>query len=223
MESTTSAPVTRSGSARRSRTPSSDPASPRTRRSSTCRPSPRFGYADGPAPQMGCVSPEGRTRVGRATKHLLVPGPAGLHGVSLLGGLASRSTSTCRRGLRRTRRVVHEGRRQGSLAPYGYTVVDGGPPPNPRKSADGYTLTPQQGPYQPVRPPFLRVGRSPGGCPNPSHGRLNRPILSAVPVGRPVPASGAEARPAPGLCGRHTAGGSASPLAISAATLRRGG
>ena len=36
--------------------------------------------------------------------------------------------------------VVNEGRHQGGRAPYGYTVVDGGPHPNPRKAAEGYRL-----------------------------------------------------------------------------------
>ena len=36
--------------------------------------------------------------------------------------------------------VVNEGRHQGARAPYGYTVVDGGPHPNPRKDAEGYRL-----------------------------------------------------------------------------------
>ena len=36
--------------------------------------------------------------------------------------------------------VVNEGRHQGGRAPYGYTVVDGGPHPNPRKAAEGHRL-----------------------------------------------------------------------------------
>ncbi|HEY4457319.1 MAG TPA: recombinase family protein [Pseudonocardiaceae bacterium] len=36
--------------------------------------------------------------------------------------------------------VVNEGRHQGGRAPYGYVVVDGGPHPNPRKTAEGYRL-----------------------------------------------------------------------------------
>lgn len=36
--------------------------------------------------------------------------------------------------------VLNEGRYQGGRAPYGYSVVDGGPYPNPRKSAEGFRL-----------------------------------------------------------------------------------
>src|SRR3979490_3333621 len=36
--------------------------------------------------------------------------------------------------------VVDEGRHQGGRAPYGYVVADGGPHPNPRKTAEGFRL-----------------------------------------------------------------------------------
>jgi Recombinase len=36
--------------------------------------------------------------------------------------------------------VLNEGRHQGGRAPFGYTVVDGGCHPNPRKSAERYRL-----------------------------------------------------------------------------------
>jgi len=36
--------------------------------------------------------------------------------------------------------VVNEGRHQGGRAPYGYSVVDAGPHPNPRKAAEGFRL-----------------------------------------------------------------------------------
>ncbi|MER7010346.1 recombinase family protein [Saccharopolyspora sp. NPDC000359] len=36
--------------------------------------------------------------------------------------------------------VLNEGRHQGGRAPYGYTTVDGGAHPNPRKAAEGYRL-----------------------------------------------------------------------------------
>ena len=62
--------------------------------------------------------------------------------MSVLGGMSESERQHVQARVRAAMdaQVVNEGRHQGGRAPYGYTVVDGGPHPNPRKAAEGYRL-----------------------------------------------------------------------------------
>ena len=62
--------------------------------------------------------------------------------MSVLGGMSESERQHVQARVRAAMdtQVVNEGRHQGGRAPYGYIVVDGGPHPNPRKSAEGYRL-----------------------------------------------------------------------------------
>ncbi|MFD5823885.1 recombinase family protein [Lentzea sp. NPDC060358] len=62
--------------------------------------------------------------------------------MSVLGGMSESERQHVQARVRAAMdaQVVNEGRHQGGRAPYGYVVVDGGPHPNPRKSAEGYRL-----------------------------------------------------------------------------------
>ncbi|HZS22596.1 MAG TPA: recombinase family protein, partial [Pseudonocardiaceae bacterium] len=62
--------------------------------------------------------------------------------MSVLGGMSESERQHVQARVRAAMdsQVVNEGRHQGGRAPYGYAVVDGGPHPNPRKSAEGYRL-----------------------------------------------------------------------------------
>jgi DNA invertase Pin-like site-specific DNA recombinase len=62
--------------------------------------------------------------------------------MSVLGGMSESERQHVQARVRAAMdaQVVNEGRHQGGRAPYGYTVVDGGPHPNPRKAAEGHRL-----------------------------------------------------------------------------------
>jgi DNA invertase Pin-like site-specific DNA recombinase len=62
--------------------------------------------------------------------------------MSVLGGMSESERQHVQARVRAAMdaQVLNEGRHQGGRAPYGYVVVDGGPHPNPRKSAEGYRL-----------------------------------------------------------------------------------
>ncbi|MDQ2789218.1 MAG: recombinase family protein, partial [Actinomycetota bacterium] len=62
--------------------------------------------------------------------------------MSVLGGMSESERQHVQARVRAAMdaQVVNEGRHQGGRAPYGYTVIDGGPHPNPRKAAEGYRL-----------------------------------------------------------------------------------
>lgn len=62
--------------------------------------------------------------------------------MSVLGGMSESERQHVQARVRAAMdaQVLNEGRHQGGPAPYGYTVVDSGPHPNPRKSAEGYRL-----------------------------------------------------------------------------------
>jgi hypothetical protein len=62
--------------------------------------------------------------------------------MSVLGGMSESERQHVQARVRAAMdaQVLNEGRHQGGRAPYGYMVVDGGPHPNPRKSAEGYRL-----------------------------------------------------------------------------------
>jgi len=62
--------------------------------------------------------------------------------MSVLGGMSESERQHVQARVRAAMdaQVVNEGRHQGGRAPYGYTVVDGGQHPNPRKAAEGYRL-----------------------------------------------------------------------------------
>jgi DNA invertase Pin-like site-specific DNA recombinase len=62
--------------------------------------------------------------------------------MSVLGGMSESERQHVQARVRAAMdaQVINEGRHQGGRAPYGYTVVDGGPHPNPRKAAEGYRL-----------------------------------------------------------------------------------
>lgn len=62
--------------------------------------------------------------------------------MSLLGGMSESERQHVQARVRSAMdvQVVNEGRHQGGRPPYGYRVVDAGPHPNPRKSAEGYRL-----------------------------------------------------------------------------------
>ena len=62
--------------------------------------------------------------------------------MSVLGGMSESERQHVQARVRAAMdaQVVNEGRHQGGRAPYGYVVVDAGPHPNPRKSAEGYRL-----------------------------------------------------------------------------------
>ncbi|WP_436498177.1 recombinase family protein [Actinokineospora sp. HUAS TT18] len=62
--------------------------------------------------------------------------------MSVLGGMSESERQHVQARVRAAMdaQVVNEGRHQGGRAPYGYVVADGGPHPNPRKSAEGYRL-----------------------------------------------------------------------------------
>src|SRR5690349_3374425 len=62
--------------------------------------------------------------------------------MSVLGGMSESERQHVQARVRAAMdaQVVNEGRYQGGRAPYGYTVVDAGPHPNPRKAAEGYRL-----------------------------------------------------------------------------------
>jgi DNA invertase Pin-like site-specific DNA recombinase len=57
--------------------------------------------------------------------------------MSVLGGMSESEQQHVQARVRAAMdaQVVNEGRHQGGRAPYGYTVVDGGAHPNPRKAA----------------------------------------------------------------------------------------
>jgi DNA invertase Pin-like site-specific DNA recombinase len=58
--------------------------------------------------------------------------------MSVLGGMSECERQHVQARVRAAMdaQVVNEGRHQGGRAPYGYSVVDGGPHPNPRKAAE---------------------------------------------------------------------------------------
>jgi DNA invertase Pin-like site-specific DNA recombinase len=62
--------------------------------------------------------------------------------MSVLGGMSESERQHVQARVRAAMdaQVVNEGRHQGGRAPYGYTVIDAGPHPNPRKAAEGYRL-----------------------------------------------------------------------------------
>ncbi|MCE7003260.1 recombinase family protein [Kibdelosporangium philippinense] len=62
--------------------------------------------------------------------------------MSVLGGMSESERQHVQARVRAAMdsQVVNEGRHQGGRAAYGYTVVDGGPHPNPRKAAEGFRL-----------------------------------------------------------------------------------
>ena len=62
--------------------------------------------------------------------------------MSVLGGMSESERQHVQARVRAAMdaQVINEGRHQGGRAPYGYTVVDGGAHPNPRKAAEGYRL-----------------------------------------------------------------------------------
>lgn len=62
--------------------------------------------------------------------------------MSVLGGMSESERQHVQARVRASMdsQVRNEGRHQGGRAPYGYTVVDGGPHPNPRRAADGHCL-----------------------------------------------------------------------------------
>lgn len=62
--------------------------------------------------------------------------------MSVLGGMNESERQHVQARVRASMdaQVRNEGRHQGGRAPYGYTVVDGGPHPNPRRAADGRRL-----------------------------------------------------------------------------------
>jgi len=62
--------------------------------------------------------------------------------MSVLGGMSESERQHVQARVRAAMdaQVVNEGRHQGGRAPYGYTVVDGGPHPNPKKAAEGFRL-----------------------------------------------------------------------------------
>lgn len=62
--------------------------------------------------------------------------------MSVLGGMSESERQHVQTRVRAAMdaQVLNEGRHQGGRPPYGYQVVDGGPHPNPRKSAEGYRL-----------------------------------------------------------------------------------
>ncbi|GLY71235.1 recombinase family protein [Amycolatopsis taiwanensis] len=62
--------------------------------------------------------------------------------MSVLGGMSESERQHVQARVRAAMdsQVINEGRHQGGRAPYGYTVMDGGPHPNPRKAAEGYRL-----------------------------------------------------------------------------------
>ena len=64
--------------------------------------------------------------------------------MSVLGGMGESERQDVQARVRAAMdaQVVNEGRHQGGRAPYGYTVVDGGAHPNPRKAAEGHRLRP---------------------------------------------------------------------------------
>jgi DNA invertase Pin-like site-specific DNA recombinase len=62
--------------------------------------------------------------------------------MSVLGGMSESERIHVQARVRAAMdaQVVNEGRHQGGRAPYGYTVTDGGPHPNPRKASEGRRL-----------------------------------------------------------------------------------
>ncbi|NUT49851.1 MAG: recombinase family protein [Saccharothrix sp.] len=62
--------------------------------------------------------------------------------MSVLGGMSESERQHVQARVRAAMdaQVVNEGRHQGGRAPYGYTVVDGGPHPNPKKASEGFRL-----------------------------------------------------------------------------------
>ncbi|WP_410659607.1 recombinase family protein [Amycolatopsis sp. lyj-112] len=62
--------------------------------------------------------------------------------MSLLGGISESERQHVQARVRASMdaQVINEGRHEGGRAPYGYTVVDGGPHPHPRKAAEGLQL-----------------------------------------------------------------------------------
>ncbi len=62
--------------------------------------------------------------------------------MSVLGGMSESERQHVQTRVRAAMdaQVLNEGRHQGGRTPYGYTVIDGGPHPNPRKAAEGYRL-----------------------------------------------------------------------------------
>src|SRR5215212_1686611 len=62
--------------------------------------------------------------------------------MSALGGMSESERQHVQARVRAAMdaQVLNEGRHQGGRARYGYTVVDGGPHPNPRKAAEGHRL-----------------------------------------------------------------------------------
>lgn len=62
--------------------------------------------------------------------------------MSVLGGMSESERQHVQARVRAAMdaQVLNEGRHQGGRTPYGYTVVDGGPHPNPQRAADGFRL-----------------------------------------------------------------------------------
>lgn len=62
--------------------------------------------------------------------------------MSVLGGMSESERQHVQARVRAAMdsQVLNDGRHQGGRTPYGYTVVDGGPHPNPRKESEGYRL-----------------------------------------------------------------------------------
>ncbi|WP_093941860.1 recombinase family protein [Actinoalloteichus hoggarensis] len=62
--------------------------------------------------------------------------------MSVLGGMSESERQHVQARVRAAMdaQVLNEGRHQGGRTPFGYTVVDAGPHPNPRKAAEGYRL-----------------------------------------------------------------------------------
>ncbi|MGW4743039.1 recombinase family protein, partial [Nocardia xishanensis] len=62
--------------------------------------------------------------------------------MSMLGGLSESERQHVQQRTRASMdaQVLNEGRHQGGRAPYGYTVVDGPPHPNPNRASDGSRL-----------------------------------------------------------------------------------
>lgn len=62
--------------------------------------------------------------------------------MSVLGGMSESERQHVQARVRAAMdaQVLNEGRHQGGRTPYGYTVVDGGPHPNPQRAAEGFRL-----------------------------------------------------------------------------------
>jgi DNA invertase Pin-like site-specific DNA recombinase len=73
---------------------------------------------------------------------VLVRHPSHKMPMTVLGGMSESERQHVQARVRAAMnaQVVNEGRHLGGRAPYGYTAVDAGPHPNPRKAADGGRL-----------------------------------------------------------------------------------